>query len=115
MSSRLKRILKKICKDVSNKYSEFYKKVWLETAKIPIGKVLTYKQLAQRAGFPKAFRAVGNALNKNPFAPVIPCHRVVRSDYTLGGYSSGIKTKIKLLKKEGVRLKKVGKKIKVEI
>jgi len=118
MNQKLKKTLKKIsCVSgkKNNRYPEFYKKVWLETAKIPVGKVCTYKQIAQKIGLPKTYRAVGNALNKNPFAPIIPCHRVIKSDYTLGGYSCGIKYKIKLLKKEGVRLKKYGKKIKVEI
>jgi O-6-methylguanine DNA methyltransferase len=110
---KLKKI-KEILTKQTNKYPKFYKKVWLETTKIPKGKVLTYKQLAQKIGFPKAYRLVGIALNKNPFAPVVPCHRVIKSDGSIGGYSKGIKQKIFLLKKEGVKIKKIGSKIKVE-
>ena len=86
------------------KGTEFQKKVWKELLKIPRGKVLTYKELARKAGRPRAVRAVANAVGKNPMAPLIPCHRVIRSDGTLGGYSGrgGIKTKLRLLKKEGV-------------
>ncbi len=82
----------------------FQKKVWTALCKIPKGETVTYSQLARKIGNPKAVRAVGNAVGKNPFAPAVPCHRVVRSDGTLGGYSGkgGIATKIKLLKKEGV-------------
>jgi methylated-DNA-[protein]-cysteine S-methyltransferase len=68
--------------------------------KIPKGKILTYKEVARRAGSSDAFRAVGNILNKN-YDSSIPCHRVVRSDGKTGGYNRGAETKIKLLKKEG--------------
>ncbi len=68
---------------------------------IPSGKVFTYKQVATMAGNPKAFRAVGNILNKN-YDPSIPCHRVIRSDGKIGGYNRGGKNKIALLKSEGV-------------
>ena len=83
-------------------YPTFYQKVWLECTKIPKGKTLSYSQLAKRIGHPKAARAVGTALKKNPFAPIVPCHRVIRSDGKMGGYSGkgGVKTKIKLLKRE---------------
>lgn len=86
------------------KGTEFQKKVWRELLKIPKGKTLTYKELARRVKAPSAVRAVANAVGANPCAPFIPCHRVVRSDGKLGGYSGngGMKTKIKLLKKEGV-------------
>jgi methylated-DNA-[protein]-cysteine S-methyltransferase len=81
-------------------------KVWSELTKIPRGSVITYKELAKRIGKPKAARVVANAVGKNPFAPQVPCHRVVRSDGGLGGYSGkgGVKTKRELLKKEGVKL-----------
>ena len=69
-------------------------------AKIPKGKVLTYKKVAELAGQPKAYRAVGNILNKN-YNPKTPCHRVIRSDGQIGGYNKGEKVKIILLKKEG--------------
>jgi O-6-methylguanine DNA methyltransferase len=63
---------------------------------------LTYKQIAEKIGSPKAARAVGTALSKNPFAPIIPCHRVIRSDGKLGGYSArgGIKKKLEMIKSE---------------
>ncbi len=73
--------------------------------KVPKGKVITYKTLAEKL-HTKAYRAVGNAMKKNPFAPHIPCHRVINSNGRLGGYSSGIKKKIELLKKEGIRIRK---------
>ncbi len=68
--------------------------------KIPRGQVLTYKQVAQLAGRPKAYRAVGNILNKN-YNPRVPCHRVIRSDGRLGGYNRGIAQKRKILLREG--------------
>lgn len=88
------------------KGTEFQKKVWRALTQIPRGKTITYKELAKKVGRPKAVRAVANAVGANPCAPYIPCHRVVRSDGTLGGYSGrgGIKTKIKLLEKEGVKI-----------
>jgi methylated-DNA-[protein]-cysteine S-methyltransferase len=78
----------------------FTGKVYDVVAKIPKGKVLTYAEVARRAGRPKAARAVGNILHKN-FDPSIPCHRVVRSDGKPGGYNRGAKQKIKILQKEG--------------
>ena len=81
-------------------------KVWNYLKKIPRGKVKTYSEVAKSIGKPLAVRAVANAIGKNPLAPQIPCHRVIRSDGSLGGYSGkgGIKTKRLLLKKEGVTL-----------
>jgi O-6-methylguanine DNA methyltransferase len=67
------------------------------------GEVLTYKEVARRAGSPKAFRAVGNILNKN-YNPTIPCHRVIRSDGKAGGYNRGGALKVKRLTEEGVTL-----------
>ncbi len=72
--------------------------------KVPEGKVTTYKALAHALGT-KAYRAVGNAMKKNPNAPQIPCHRVINSNSSLGGYSQGISKKIKLLKSEGIEIK----------
>ena len=88
------------------KGTAFQKKVWRELLQIPKGKTITYKELAKKVGIPKAIRAVANAVGANPLAPTIPCHRVVRSDGSLGGYSGrgGIKTKLKLLKKEGAMI-----------
>ena len=73
---------------------------------IPKGQVKTYKQVAISIKSPKSARAVANACAKNPYAPKIPCHRVIRSDGSLGGYSGkgGINTKRKLLKSEGILL-----------
>ncbi len=78
----------------------FTEKVYEIVKKIPRGKVLTYAEVAKRAGNIKAARAVGNILNKN-FDPKIPCHRVIRSDGKLGGYNRGAKKKKELLKNEG--------------
>ncbi len=85
------------------KGSKFQLKVWKYLKTIPKGKVKTYKQVAIGINKPKSARAVANACAKNPYAPKIPCHRVIRSDGSLGGFSApgGIKAKKKLLKKEG--------------
>ncbi len=85
--------------------SEFEKRVYDAVRRIPRGKVKTYKQIAEEAGYPKAFRAVGNALNKNPYTGKVPCHRVIKSDNTIGGFSKGVKAKRRMLKKEGTVLK----------
>ena len=81
-------------------------KVWNYVSKIPQGSTRTYSQVAKAIKKPLAVRAVANAIGKNPFPPKIPCHRVIRSDGTLGGYSGrgGIKTKKYLLKSEGIKL-----------
>ena len=86
--------------------SKFQLKVWAYLKEIPRGSVKTYSQVAKDIGKPLAVRAVANAIGKNPYAPKIPCHRVIRSDGTLGGYSGkgGVKTKRLLLKKEGISL-----------
>ncbi len=80
--------------------TDFEKEVWLSVRKIPFGETMTYKQVAEKIGRPGAARAVGRALSKNPIPIVIPCHRVIESDGSIGGYSSGIKTKIRLLELE---------------
>ena len=82
----------------------FTDRVYHTVKLIPKGKVSTYSLVAKRTGKPKASRAVGNALNKNPYKTV-PCHRVIRSDGTVGGYAKGTKNKIKILQKEGVGVK----------
>lgn len=79
-------------------------KLWLLLKRIPRGKVTTYKILAQKLGTHP--RAVGKMLNSNPSPISVPCHRVVRSDGGIGGYAFGIKRKIALLKKEGVKIEK---------
>ena len=86
------------------KGTKFQLKVWNYLKKIPRGKVKTYSEVAKSIGRPLAVRAVASAIGKNPLAPQIPCHRVIRSDGSLGGYSGkgGIKTKRLLLKKEGI-------------
>jgi len=71
--------------------------------KVPKGKVTTYKALAQKLNT-YAYQAVGNAMNKNPHTPLVPCHRVINSDGKLGGYVAGLANKIKLLKKEGIKI-----------
>jgi methylated-DNA-[protein]-cysteine S-methyltransferase len=85
--------------------TEFQKKVWGAISRIPRGKVITYKELAQKIGRPNSVRAVGNAVGANPMPIMIPCHRVVRSDGKLGGYSGkgGAKTKRALLIAEGIQ------------
>ena len=85
------------------KGSKFQIKVWKYLKKIPKGKIKTYRQVAIGINNPKSSRAVANACAKNPYSPKIPCHRVIRSDGSLGGFSGpgGIKAKKKLLKKEG--------------
>ena len=86
------------------KVTKFQQKVWKYLKSIPRGKVKTYKQVAIAIKSPKSARAVANACGKNPYAPKIPCHRVIRSDGGLGGYSGrgGIKTKLRLLRSEKV-------------
>ena len=86
------------------KGTKFQLKVWNYLKKIPKGQLRTYSEVAKAIKRPKSVRAVANAIGKNPNAPKIPCHRVIRSDGKLGGYSGpgGIKTKKKLLKSEGI-------------
>lgn len=72
--------------------------------KVPKGRVTTYQALARKLGT-KAYRAVGNAMNKNPYAPEVPCHRVVKSNGELGGFAGGSKKKIRLLESEGVTVR----------
>jgi methylated-DNA-[protein]-cysteine S-methyltransferase len=83
--------------------TKFEIKVWNSISKIPRGEVRTYKELAIQINRPKSARAVANACGKNPYPVKIPCHRVIRSDGKLGGYSGkgGTKTKKMLLKNEG--------------
>ena len=88
------------------KGTKFQIKVWKHLKTIPKGKVKTYKQVALGIKSPKSARAVANACARNPCAPKIPCHRVIRSDGALGGYSGrgGIKQKLKLLRSEKVTI-----------
>ena len=89
--------------------TKFQIKVWKAISKIPRGQVRTYKELAKLIKKPKASRAVANACGKNPYPIKIPCHRVIRSDGSLGGYSGkgGISAKKDILKKEGYNFGKI--------
>ena len=84
--------------------TNFQLMVWREISKIPYGETRTYKDLAIAIGKPHSSRAVANACAKNPYVPLIPCHRVIRSDGKLGGYSGngGVKKKAELLKAEQI-------------
>ncbi len=82
--------------------TQFQRKVWRKVREIPYGELRSYKWVARSIGRAHASRAVGNAVGRNPVAPIVPCHRVVCSDGTLGGYSSGIAIKKRLLNLEGV-------------
>jgi len=90
--------------------SEFARKALRETCKIPRGKVATYSGLAAKIGSPQAARAVGTALANNPLPLLIPCHRVVRADGSLGGFGGGLKMKKALLTREGVAFDASGEK-----
>ena len=85
--------------DSSTEYtiSNFQRKVYKVVSQIPIGEVRSYKWVAKKISKPNAVRAVGTALKNNPFAPIVPCHRVIKSDGSLGGYSRGLKKKKELL------------------
>ncbi len=85
-------------------FPSFFRKVYLTTREIPYGEVRSYGWVARKAGHPKAWRAVGQALKDNPFLLVVPCHRVVRSDGSLGGWSGSEGLKEKLLEIEGYLL-----------
>ena len=84
--------------------SEFSKAVYTVVSQIPKSHTMTYKEVAKAAGRPKAYRAVGNILNKNRDFENVPCHRVIRTDGSVGGYSKGRKNKRKILRKEGFKL-----------
>ncbi len=92
----------KLLKILADK-TEFERAVLLATLKIPRGKVSTYKRIAEIVGRPRAFRAVGNALHKNPLAPIIPCHRVVRSNGRIVGETrEEVEVRRQLLIDEGI-------------
>ena len=88
------------------KGTKFQVTVWKYLKTIPKGQIRTYKQVAKAIKRPLSYRAVANAIAKNPYSPLIPCHRVIKSDGSVGGYSGkgGVKTKVKLLKSEGILL-----------
>ena len=81
--------------------TEFQKKVWQVLCRIPYGQVISYRELATRVGAPRAFQAVGQANGHNPLPILIPCHRVIAANGTLGGYSGGLERKRFLLHLEG--------------
>jgi len=82
----------------------FAQLVYDQTILIPRGKVSTYLEIAKALDSPHSARAVGNALNKNPYAPQVPCHRVIKSNGEIGGFANGPKNKIAILKREGVEI-----------
>jgi methylated-DNA-[protein]-cysteine S-methyltransferase len=83
----------------------FCEKVWAVTARVPKGKVTTYACIARALGG-NAYRAVGQALNRNPYAPAVPCHRVVGSNGALTGFAGGLAKKRRMLEEEGVAVEK---------
>jgi methylated-DNA-[protein]-cysteine S-methyltransferase len=89
--------------------TQFQKRVYNILRRVPRGRVTSYQEIAKALGNKNLARAVGNALNKNPFAPRVPCHRVINSDGTLGGYASGARRKKKLLLAERVKFSRDGK------
>ena len=86
---------------MSKDITDFQRKVYLELMNVKAGEVITYGELARRIGCRSA-QAVGQALHKNPFAPEVPCHRVISADGSIGGYAFGVEKKMELLKNEGV-------------
>lgn len=82
----------------------FQQKVWKELSKIPFGQTVSYKEVAKRIKNPRAIRAVGTANGRNPICIIVPCHRVIAADGTLGGYSGGIEFKKKLLAIEEIKI-----------
>ena len=95
---------KKVALKLSPKGTPFQMKVWNKLLAIPYGQTKNYKQIAIEIGNPKACRAVGNACGKNPILLLIPCHRVIASDKTLGGFSASFSLKKTLLEIEGANL-----------
>ena len=119
-------IINKICKKLENflkgkpiefsldnidckKLNNFQKKVLLLEKQIPYGWVSTYGRLAKKIGVPRASRAVGQALARNPFPIIIPCHRVIKADGSPGGFKGGLKLKRELLELEGIQFNRKGK------
>ena len=89
--------------------SHFQQRVLLAESRIPRGWISTYGRIGKHIGVNKGARTVGNALARNPFPIIIPCHRAIRSDMTLGGYQGGMKMKRALLELEGIKISKTGK------
>ena len=89
--------------DISH-YSSFYQMIWVVTMGIPFGAVRSYGWVAQQAGKPGAMRAVGQAMAANPIPLIIPCHRIIRQNGTIGGYSAGLPLKRKFLELEKIKV-----------
>jgi methylated-DNA-[protein]-cysteine S-methyltransferase len=83
--------------------TDFQRRVWAELSAIPYGETISYGELARRVGSPRASRAVGSANGRNPVAVIVPCHRVIAGDGSLGGYGGGLERKVHLLELEHVR------------
>jgi methylated-DNA-[protein]-cysteine S-methyltransferase len=96
---------KNIISEIKNdkRLSRFERSVYLAILHIPKGQTRSYKWVAERINSPNSARAVGNALNKNPYAPLVPCHRVIKSDGSWGGYAKGPAEKMRMLKRECCR------------
>ncbi|MGB9772647.1 MAG: methylated-DNA--[protein]-cysteine S-methyltransferase [Bacteroidota bacterium] len=101
LSRYFKRRLVQFTLPLDDRGTPFQRKVWRELLRVPYGRTITYKELARRVGAPKAYRAIGQALHANPLPILVPCHRVIGSDGSLKGYTSGVKTKEFLLRLEG--------------
>lgn len=97
LESYFNKRLKKFDLPLNPRGSDFNKKVWNELINIPFGEVRNYKQIAKNIDNPNAYRAVGNANNKNPILIIIPCHRIIKSDGSIGGYRLGEDIKKQLL------------------
>lgn len=100
LESYFNKRLKKFDLPLNPRGSDFNKKVWNELINIPFGEVRNYKQIAKNIDNPNAYRAVGNANNKNPILIIIPCHRIIKSDGSIGGYRLGENIKKQLLNLE---------------
>ncbi len=96
-----KQVERPLIKIAMQKGTPFQRAVWRVLQTIPYGEVRTYQWVAKKIGRPKAVRAVGNACGANPLPVIIPCHRVIASDGSLGGFSGGLRRKKRLLKREG--------------
>jgi len=101
LSRYFKRRLVQFTLPLDDRGTPFQRKVWRELLRVPYGRTITYKELARKVGAPKAYRAIGQALHANPLPILVPCHRVIGSDGSLKGYTSGVKTKEFLLRLEG--------------
>jgi methylated-DNA-[protein]-cysteine S-methyltransferase len=88
------------CSTAFTEGTDFEKRVWDALREVPYGETRNYKWMAEKIGNPHAFRAVGNALGKNPIPIIFPCHRIIESDGSIGGYSGGVDIKRRLLEIE---------------